>query len=92
VSACRSPLIHFPFIIKAIYENNSRRLAGAALCVAAGCRPAYKVTHSIAVGGEAHWDYLTIDSGAHRLYVSHGTQTEVIGTQSEKVVGTITRM
>jgi YVTN family beta-propeller protein len=51
--------------------------------------PDYKVTHSIAVGGEARWDYLTVDSGAHRLYVSHGTQTEVIDTQSEKVIGTI---
>ncbi len=51
--------------------------------------PDYKVTHSIAVGGEAHWDYLSVDSGAHRLYVSHGTQTEVIDTQSEKVIGTI---
>ncbi len=51
--------------------------------------PDYKVTHSIAVGGEAHWDYLTVDSGAHRLYISHGTQTEVIDTQSEKVIGTI---
>ncbi|MBV8635575.1 MAG: hypothetical protein JO002_13865, partial [Burkholderiaceae bacterium] len=51
--------------------------------------PNYKVTHSIAVGGEARWDYVTMDSAAHRLYVSHGTQTEVIDTQSEKVVGTI---
>jgi hypothetical protein len=51
--------------------------------------PAYKVSHSIAVGGDAKWDYLTVDSAAHRLYVSHGTQTEVIDTQSEKVVGTI---
>lgn len=62
-------------------------LAGAMAATAAS--PAYKLTHSIAVGGEARWDYLTIDSAAHRLYVSHGTQTEVIDTQSEKVVGTI---
>ncbi len=51
--------------------------------------PSYKVTHSIAVGGEARWDYVTLDSAAHRLYVSHGTQTEVIDLQSEKVIGTI---
>ena len=51
--------------------------------------PVYKVTHGIAVGGEARWDYLTVDSAAHRLYVSHGTQTEVIDTQNEKVIGTI---
>lgn len=59
-------------------------------CIGAfAAAPDYKVTHSIAVGGEAKWDYLTMDSAAHQLYVSHGTQTEVIDTQSEKVVGTI---
>lgn len=51
--------------------------------------PGYTVTHSIAVGGEARWDYVSLDSAMHRLYVSHGTQTEVIDLQSEKVVATI---
>ena len=43
----------------------------------------------IRVGGEARWDYLTVDSAAHRLYVSHGTVTEVIDTRSNTLVGTI---
>jgi len=52
--------------------------------------PAYKVSSTIAIGGEARWDYLYADSEQHRLYVSHGTQTEVLDTQTDKIVGTIT--
>ena len=51
--------------------------------------PSLKEVARIPVGGEARWDYLTIDGAAHRLYVSHATQTEVIDTQTNKVVGTI---
>jgi YVTN family beta-propeller protein len=51
--------------------------------------PTYKVSETIAIGGDARWDYLYVDSEQHRLYVSHGKQTEVIDTQSNKVVGTI---
>ncbi|PRC93221.1 YncE family protein [Solimicrobium silvestre] len=51
--------------------------------------PAYKIVDTIAIGGAAKWDYLYVDSEAHRLYVTHGTQTEVIDTQTNKVVGTI---
>ena len=51
--------------------------------------PSLKEVARIPVGGEARWDYLTIDSAAHRLYVSHATQTEVIDTQTNRLVGTI---
>nr|HSY26237.1 hypothetical protein [Burkholderiaceae bacterium] len=51
--------------------------------------PTYKVYSSIAIGGEARWDYLYVDSEQHRLYVSHGKQTEVIDTQTNKIIGTI---
>ena len=51
--------------------------------------PAYKVTGKIKIGGPGRWDYVYIDSANHRLYVSHGTQTEVVDTATEKVVGTI---
>ena len=51
--------------------------------------PTYKVITKIKVGGGTRWDYCYLDSGNHRLYVSHGTQTEVIDTASDKVIGTI---
>ena len=51
--------------------------------------PAYKVVGKIKIGGGARWDYAFLDSNNHRLYVSHGTQTEVIDTSTDKLVGTI---
>jgi len=49
----------------------------------------YRAGKEIPVGGEGGWDYLTIDSAAHRLYVSHATHAVVIDTQANKVVGDI---
>lgn len=51
--------------------------------------PTYKVTGKIKIGGAGRWDYVYVDSANHRLYVSHGTQTEVIDTGTDKLVGTI---
>ena len=51
--------------------------------------PAYKVTGKIKIGGVGRWDYVYVDSANHRLYVSHATQTEVIDTDTDKIVGTI---
>ncbi len=51
--------------------------------------PGYKVIGKIKIGGTGGWDYLYVDSGARRAYVSHGTQTEVVDLDAEKVVGTI---
>jgi YVTN family beta-propeller protein len=42
------------------------------------------------IGGEGGWDYLTSDSPAHRLYVTHGPRVEVLDSDSGKVVGSIT--
>jgi YVTN family beta-propeller protein len=49
----------------------------------------YHAGKEIPIGGEGGWDYLTVDSAAHRLYVSHGTHVVVVDTQSNKVVGDI---
>jgi DNA-binding beta-propeller fold protein YncE len=35
------------------------------------------------------WDYLIADSDARRLYVSHGTQVEVLDLDSDAVVGKV---
>src|ERR1700722_12261010 len=51
--------------------------------------PEYKVVGKIKIGGAGRWDYVYVDSANHRLYVSHATQTEVIDTATDKVVGTI---
>lgn len=51
--------------------------------------PAYKVVAKIKIGGAGRWDYVYVDSANHRLYVSHGTQTEVVDTAADKVIATI---
>ena len=51
--------------------------------------PTYKVITKIKIGGLNRWDYSYVDSNNHRLYVSHGGQTEVIDTNTDKLVGTI---
>ena len=49
----------------------------------------YKLLNKIEIGGEGGWDYLLVDSEAHRLYVSHTTKFVVVDTETEKIVGEI---
>ena len=51
--------------------------------------PKYHPVGKIALGGEGGWDYLTMDSAAHRLYVTRGTHVMVIDTAKNTVVGDI---
>ena len=54
--------------------------------------PAYKQLAKIALGGEGMWDYLTMDSDAHRLYVTRGTHVMVVDTEKNAVVGDIANL
>src|SRR6267143_1252059 len=49
----------------------------------------YHQVKEIAIGGEGGWDYLLVDSAAHRLYVSHATKIVVADTETGKIVGEI---
>jgi len=49
----------------------------------------YSVVKKIPIPGDGSWDYLTVDEGARRLYVSHATQVEVVDIGSGTVVGKI---
>src|SRR5882762_1038302 len=60
-----------------------------ALAMAASNPGGYHVVKKIPVGGEGGWDYLTADSDARRLYVSHGGQVEVVDLENGSVVGKI---
>jgi YVTN family beta-propeller protein len=61
-------------------------ISGATVVLAADT---YQVIKKIPVPGEGGWDYLTVDDSARRLYVSHGTQVEVLDVDSGAVVGQI---
>jgi DNA-binding beta-propeller fold protein YncE len=49
----------------------------------------YRVTKSIAVGGDEGWDYVAVDSAARRVYVSHGSHVVVLDADTDSVVGDI---
>ncbi len=49
----------------------------------------YHIVKRLKIGGEGGWDYLTVDGGARRLYVSRGTHVMVVDLETGKVVGDI---
>jgi DNA-binding beta-propeller fold protein YncE len=49
----------------------------------------YQVEGRYPIPGVGGFDYVTVDSSARRIYVSHATQVEVLDADSGKLVGTI---
>jgi YVTN family beta-propeller protein len=49
----------------------------------------HSIVRKIPIPGHGSWDYLTVDEGARRLYVSHGTQVEVLDVDTGTIVGSI---
>lgn len=48
-----------------------------------------KIPLAAAPGGDEYFDYITFDSDARRVYVSHGTEVVVLDADKGSVVGTI---
>jgi YVTN family beta-propeller protein len=63
-------------------------LAATAMAANAHADSGMQVVQQWKIGGAGGWDYLTVDL-AHRLFLSRGTQVDVIDTQSGRVLGTI---
>ena len=61
-----------------------------AMLLALPAHAAYHVVRHIAIGGSGGWDYLTVDSRAHRLYVSHSDRVEVVDLDKHALAGSIT--
>lgn len=47
----------------------------------------YQVLRKIPIAGDGNWDYVSADSVNRRLYVSHGTELEVLDLDSGEIVG-----
>jgi YVTN family beta-propeller protein len=60
-----------------------------AFTISAWAADSYQITKKIPIPGQGSWDYLTVDGGARRLYVSHGTEVEVLDLDSGAIVGKI---
>ena len=52
----------------------------------------YAVGERIPLEGDGGWDYLFADSANGQLFVSHGTEVQIVDMASEKAVGKITGM
>jgi DNA-binding beta-propeller fold protein YncE len=78
-------------------QRTMRRRAHLGLCagilaaMTAGAVPSpdLQVLQRWKLGGAGGWDYLTIDSAAHRLYISRGTRVDVVDIESGRLVGSI---
>ena len=64
--------------------------APAGKSAAAGQEKPYHIIDRWKVGGDGWWDYLHVDSAAHRLYIAHGDHVAVIDTGTGKQIGDIT--
>ncbi|HEY6482610.1 MAG TPA: hypothetical protein VIY54_03695 [Steroidobacteraceae bacterium] len=51
--------------------------------------PGYHFLKEIPISGDTGWDYLSVDSQAHRLYVTHGSHVVVVNLDSDTVAGDI---
>ena len=57
--------------------------------VPANAQSEWKVARTIHVAGDGGWDYLTVDSASHRLFVPRSTHTMVLDEDTGKVLGDI---
>lgn len=49
----------------------------------------YAIVKKIPIPGQGSFDYLTVDESARRLYVSHGTQVEVLDIDTLSLIGNV---
>jgi YVTN family beta-propeller protein len=63
-------------------------LAATLMAASAPADSGLQVVQRWMIGGAGGWDYLTVDL-THRLFLSRGTQVDVVDTQSGRVLGTI---
>jgi DNA-binding beta-propeller fold protein YncE len=49
----------------------------------------YQLVKKTTIGGEGGWDYLQVDAVNRRIYLSHGSQVEVLNVDTHERVGVI---
>src|SRR5260370_10888759 len=52
----------------------------------------YHQLKKITIGGEGGWDYLIADGPSGRIYVSHGSEVDVVDSKKGEVAGKITEL
>jgi DNA-binding beta-propeller fold protein YncE len=65
-------------------------LSSASFTSGQGTGPSgYHLVKTVKLGGTGGWDYLTVDSATHRLFISRGTHFMVVDLAEGKIVGDI---
>ncbi|HTW66331.1 MAG TPA: hypothetical protein VME17_17030 [Bryobacteraceae bacterium] len=59
---------------------------------AAFAQSGYHQLKKISIPGNGFWDYLTVDPATDRVFVSHGTEVDVVDGKKGEVIGKITGM
>ena len=52
-------------------------------------KPAYHINNTFAINGGGGYDYMTVDSASEKLYVSHGSQVNILNKISGDSLGVI---
>lgn len=95
--------LHFPgfsFLVNFIILNDMKTIrlvkgaliAGTFLAAATLCAQSvsgYHIRKIFSIEGNDGWDYLAVEPGSGRLFVSHGTQVAVVDRSTGDSVGTI---
>ena len=85
-SSMNSPPKVLPMKLNRLIVTTSLLIALTAIAHAAG---AYRVTHTWQLGVSGGWDYLTMDSTTHTLYIAQGDKVLLFDTKSNTVAATI---
>ena len=65
-------------------------IAMISVCIVPSCaRAQWQVASTFHPGGEGGWDYVTVDSPNHRLFVTRSTHTQAIDTGTGKLLADI---
>jgi YVTN family beta-propeller protein len=78
----------FVFIAASTLLAAQQPATPAATATSAPPQPYHVIDHW-KVGGDSGWDHLIADPGVHRLYIAHGTEVDVVDTNTGKSVGVI---
>ena len=52
-------------------------------------KPAYHISGTFSIKGSGGYDYMTVDSASEKLYVSHGSQVNILNKNTGDSLGVI---
>ncbi len=75
--------------MKRIWSALATSMLFLGLLPVAASEPGYHIIKKVSLPGGTSWDYVFVDAEGRRVYVSHGTQVEVLDADTFEYVATI---